>query len=311
MASQFNRDELDAELGRRYEIFSAVQNQYESSGSLKSSWLDAVPTSWGKQRCRSPQRGIWNPSDFMATLSIVSDQGSKYDDGDHLDLDSGNSLYRYSYEEQSLGRDPRGGSNSKLRLAMKLKLPILMLRKFGAGLYIPVAPVYVVQDEESEQRFLLALDENSRMLTDPDEATSVERRYNEQVVRQRLHQPMFRTRVLNAYKIQCAICNLKRAKLLDAAHITPDSQSGGEAVVSNGLSLCKIHHAAFDTNIVGISPDYVVHVNQDVLHEVDGPMLKHGLQEMNDRKLWVPHSKVNKPDRNRLSQRFDEFLAAG
>ena len=90
-----------------------------------------------------------------------------------------------------------------------------------------------------------------------------------------------------------------------------DSHEDGDASVSNGLSLCKIHHAAFDTNIVGISPDYIVRINEDVLHEVDGPMLKHGLQEMHDKKLWVPRTNANKPDRARLARRFDEFLAAG
>jgi len=44
----------------------------------------------------------------------------------------------------------------------------------------------------------------------------------------------------------------------------------------------KIHHAAYDTNIVGVDPDYRVHVRRDVLEEHDGPMLRHGLQGMQD-----------------------------
>jgi len=35
-------------------------------------------------------------------------------------------------------------------------------------------------------------------------------------------------------------------ELLDAAHITPDTHPEGEPIVSNGLSLCKLHQAAFD-----------------------------------------------------------------
>ena len=38
----------------------------------------------------------------------------------------------------------------------------------------------------------------------------------------------------------------------------------------NVLSLCKIHHAAYDKNILGISPDYQVKVRIDILDEVDG-----------------------------------------
>ena len=53
--------------------------------------------------------------------------------------------------------------------------------------------------------------------------------------------------------------------------------------VRNGLALCKIHHAAYDHNIIGINADYNIEVREDVLAEIDGPMLKHGLQEFNKR----------------------------
>lgn len=56
-----------------------------------------------------------------------------------------------------------------------------------------------------------------------------------------------------AYSLRCAICALKHAKLLDAAHIVADSK-GGSAQVSNGLSLCKLHHGAFDAKILGVTP---------------------------------------------------------
>ncbi len=50
------------------------------------------------------------------------------------------------------------------------------------------------------------------------------------------------------------MCRLKHVDLLDAAHILSDSD-GGQPVVTNGLSLCKIHHAAYDRGIVGVRPD--------------------------------------------------------
>ena len=53
----------------------------------------------------------------------------------------------------------------------------------------------------------------------------------------------------------------------------------GAPVVPNGLSLCKIHHAAYDENFLGVRPDLVVEVRADV-DQIDGPMLRHGLQEM-------------------------------
>jgi putative restriction endonuclease len=107
------------------------------------------------------------------------------------------------------------------------------------------------------------------------------------------------------------VCVLKKVPLLDAAHITADADGDGLPVVTNGLALCKIHHAAYDENILGISPDFVVHINVDVLAEVDGPMLKHGLQEMDQRELWVPMRTREEPDKERLAARFEAFTRAG
>ena len=97
---------------------------------------------------------------------------------------------------------------------------------------------------------------------------------------------------------------------LDAAHIIGDAEDGGEPIVTNGMALCKIHHAAYDADLLGVSPDYVVHINADLLHEHDGPMLKHGLQEMNGRPLTVPKLVGEKPDKDRLASRFGRFSSA-
>ncbi|MDD4962105.1 MAG: HNH endonuclease, partial [Candidatus Marinimicrobia bacterium] len=97
-------------------------------------------------------------------------------------------------------------------------------------------------------------------------------------------------------------------ELLDAAHIIADSQEKGDPLVSNGLSLCKIHHAAFDQNIIGINPDYTIKIRQDILEETDGPMLKYGIQSLENHRLILPQHKKDWPDRERLEQRFGEFL---
>jgi putative restriction endonuclease len=46
------------------------------------------------------------------------------------------------------------------------------------------------------------------------------------------------------------------------------------------------------------------------LDEIDGPMLKHGLQEMHGATISVPRRMDAKPDPNRLEQRYETFLAA-
>ena len=126
-------------------------------------------------------------------------------------------------------------------------------------------------------------------------------------MRQRLHQPAFRAQVICAYETKCAICTLAHGQLLDAAHITPDREADSSTSVTKGLSLCKIHHTAYDINIVGIDPDYKIHIREDILKEVDGPMLQHGIKEMDMRSLWIPPTKSKQPDRERLSERFTVF----
>ena len=50
------------------------------------------------------------------------------------------------------------------------------------------------------------------------------------------------------------MCRLHHGALLDAAHIVPDGQPKAEPVVPDGLALCKIDHAAYDENLIGVRP---------------------------------------------------------
>lgn len=78
-------------------------------------------------------------------------------------------------------------------------------------------------------------------------------------------------------------------------------------MVPNGLALCKIHHAAYDRGILGVRPDYVVEVRADVLLEVDGPMLRHGIQDVHGWRLELPMHPSDRPDRDLLAQRYAAF----
>jgi putative restriction endonuclease len=126
-------------------------------------------------------------------------------------------------------------------------------------------------------------------------------------VRQRLHQQAFRERVLTAYQQHGAICRRRHQELLEAAHIVADRDPKGEPKVSNGLALRKLHHAAFDCHIIGVHPNYRVEVRVDVLEEIDGPMLEHGLQGFHGTMLWVPSRESLKPDRTFLEERYAVF----
>ena len=59
--------------------------------------------------------------------------------------------------------------------------------------------------------------------------------------------------------------------------------------------------------MLGVSADYRVAINRELLDEVDGPMLRHGLQEMHGRALTLPRRVVDRPDREGLAWRWERF----
>ena len=72
--------------------------------------------------------------------------------------------------------------------------------------------------------------------------------------------------LIAAYRGRCALSGLPEPLLLDAAHIVADrNERLGQPVVQNGIPLSKIHHAAFDAHLIGIDPDYRVHVAERLL----------------------------------------------
>jgi hypothetical protein len=127
--------------------------------------------------------------------------------------------------------------------------------------------------------------------------------------RVRMHQARFRGLVLDAYSDRCAICRLKESRLLDAAHIVGDLEEHGQPVVPNGLSLCSIHHRTFDQDLVGVAPDYTVHVSKRLLDDEDGPMLEL-LKTFHAKQIVVPSRSALRPDRERLAKRFERFADA-
>ena len=77
----------------------------------------------------------------------------------------------------------------------------------------------------------------------------------------------------------------------------------------NGLPLSKIHHAAFDAYLIGIDPDYRVHVSDRLLEQHDGKMLE-ALKLLDGGKIHMPRRSEDFPDRDRLAQRYELFRRA-
>jgi putative restriction endonuclease len=285
-------DELEV---RRAAMTYVADTAAAAGGVITRRELEAFSFGGEQLKLIDQSRGIRNPAQLAATLTILSQPSGPYDDEETAD-----GMLRYAYRSG----DPDGGDNRKLRRAAELGVPLILLRGIAPGVFVPVFPVYVVADDPVSRYVEVAVDESLRFLpTDRSEDT---RAYAERLTRLRLHQPVFRAQVLRAYERACTVCRLQHVDLLDAAHILGDAENG-QPVVTNGLAMCKIHHAAYDRRILGIRPDYTVAVRADVLKEVDGPMLRHGLQEMHGAALHLPKRVADLPDREALAARWESF----
>lgn len=250
----------------------------------------------------SPQ-GIFKPKQLELPLSITTTTKGPYEDV------IGDDFLHYKYR----GTDPRHRDNVGLRRCMEKDLPLVYFHGIIPGKYLAIWPVYIIGDDPQSLTFKVAADEQYEVKEEQEKAADSDiyrRAYITSTVKRRLHQRGFRERVIAAYQSQCAFCQLKHAELLDAAHIIPDNEDEGVPSVNNGLALCKIHHAAFDQHIIGVSPDYHIKVKEDVLREKDGPMLKHGIQELQDQKLILPKSEKAWPAQELLDKRYERFNQA-
>ncbi len=256
----------------------------------------------GRRHVLITQRGIrWLTGMPALTFSTTySPDPSRAPYADRIGPDG---FPRYKYQ----GTDPARADNVAMKKAGALGKPLAWFVGTDEGKYAASYPVYVVDHDDAALEFTVALDEEQRLLWEaPREDSATRRQYAERLTRMRLHQPIFRSQVLRAYETRCTICRLKHAPLLDAAHILADAE-GGQPVVTNGMAMCKIHHAAYDSRLISVTPDYRVEVRPSVLDEPDGPMLEHGFKDIHGWRIHLPRRRSEMPDRDLLAQRHAAF----
>lgn len=288
--------------GCRAAAFKWLREQVELGNETlpRSLLAQGFPYQDSLVRLVGPQ-GIFKPVQIeYFPISITTTTKGPYADS----FEPGGNFLLYSYR----GTDPDFHENRRLRDAMRERIPLIYFYSTVPSVYLPIFPVFVVGDDPARLTFTVAADDLLHLRYERDDVDdSARRRYITRTVRQRMHQRSFRDRVLRAYATQCSVCRLRHSDLLDAAHITADSEAEGEPVVSNGLSLCKIHHAAFDRNYFGVRPDCRIVVRPEIMKERDGPMLKAGLQQIDDVRLILPQRVRERPDPERLRRRFEKF----
>lgn len=259
----------------------------------------------------SAAEGIFKPQGMSGLLSIKTVVPSSkgrvwYDDQRATDdkVTTSLELMPYSFK----GLSPEDTRNRWLRDAMERQLPIIYFYGVAPAVYEPLFPVFVVgwHPDELSASLVISEDLGDRVISwEPPPAP--ERRYAMRVVKQRLHQAMFRQSVADAYGNRCALSGLPEVRLLDAAHIVPDANEQlGQPDVRNGILMSRIHHSAYDTGLLGIDPDYQIHIAESLLEMNDGPILE-SLKKLNGTMLRVPQAERFRPDKDRLAERYDAF----
>jgi putative restriction endonuclease len=262
----------------RAAAFEHVRRLSERYASLTSTDLKPGFVAHGQRiPLINPQRGIFKPHQMKFLLSIKTvfpRPGGRvwYDDQRqvHRQIFEGDEAVEYAF----MGQDPDAADNRWLRDAYANQVPVIYFLGISPGRYQAILPTYIIGWDGQSLKARIAFGAPDQ----PDlqaPATAIERRYALRIVKQRLHQASFREAVIAAYNGRCALSGLPEPLLLDAAHIVADAnEQQGQPIIPNGIPLSKIHHAAFDAHLIGIDPDYRLHVSERLLARNDGPMLQ-------------------------------------
>lgn len=297
----------------RAAAFEWIRRLSETHDQLDASDLKAGFLFEGKRvPIVNPRRGIFKPQEMRYLLSIKTvfpKPGAAvwYDDQRevHRQIFDGDETVDYAF----MGKDPEAADNRWLREAFEHQIPIIYFLGISPGRYEAICPVFIAGWNAAGLRAQVAFAAGDNALVEAPR-NALERRYALRSVKQRLHQASFREAVISAYDRRCALSGLPEEKLLDAAHIVADQDEKlGQPIVPNGLPLSKIHHAAFDAHLIGIDPDYKLHVSERLLVQKDGAILE-ALKRLNGASIHLPHRAKDYPDRDRLAVRFERYRQA-
>ena len=109
-----------------------------------------------------------------------------------------------------------------------------------------------------ENNFVELLKTPPSMVEEPEMITTISRKREE----------IFRKKIMVNYNKTCAVCRKRRLSLngnpeVEAAHIL-EKKSRGEDHIQNGISLCRLHHWAFDKGLFSIDDDYKIIIKEEI-----------------------------------------------
>lgn len=271
----------------------------------------------------SPQ-GIFKPQNMNHVLSIRTGYPKDSDNPQYKDqVRIRKALLRDDDLEYDFREDPDMGDNLRLRDVCMRRIPVIWFLGMepassrGPVRYHAIVPTYIVEWNPDERNVKLFLGPRRRVVPHTRDRpprysrdrpvyrlpTLQEHKDRIREVKVRDQQRPFREKLLRAYKYSCAICRLPDQNVLDACHIKR-YEDGGSSEVSNGLLLCKNHHAAFDRWLIGIDSQFVLH--SDHL-DTKGHRWHEELKEKHGTPLNLPRLTSQHPSPALLGERFLEF----
>lgn len=302
---------VERETAIRIAAFEHVRRLHEVHGQLTMKELRPGFIFENERIPLVSPRGIFKPKLMRFLLSIktvVPKPGAKiwYDDqrNVHQQIYNGEETIDYSF----MGQNPEDNDNRYLREAYEKQIPVIYFLGIAPGIYEPIVPVFISGWDPAALKASVSFGNPEETSVEPPK-NALERRYALHIVKHRLHQVSFRKAIISAYNGRCALSRIAEPRLLDAAHIISDKDEQlGQPVIPNGIPLSKIHHAAFDAHLIGIDPDYQLHVSDRFLDLKDGPVLE-AMKGLDGRTIYLPKRTQDRPDRDRLAQRFEHFKA--
>lgn len=304
---------IDPDEPLRAAAFAALEKlSRRHAGRIPWSALQSgFPTPDGQQVLFANRaQGIFKPRQMSGALSIRTTvpragRSSWYSDQepDSANLDHDTGLVRYDLARGGLNHP----SNRALREAMRRRAPLIWFIGLAPGEYRPVFPVWIERFFEDAGHVLLAATESAGADERPAAAVRdhVEASYSVTAARSRNHQAWFSARTKAAYVWKCAFSGLPVRELLVGAHIMPDA-AGGPPSVRNGICMSALHHVAFDSHMLGVDPDFRVHVSAPLLDKQDGELLA-VLKDLDGTRLRLPRDRGDWPDPAFLERRFSDF----
>jgi putative restriction endonuclease len=206
-----------------------------------------------------------------------------------------------------MGTDPNSPDNRLLRDAMQKQIPIIYFLATSPGRYQPIIPTFIAGWHPERLRVDLAFGAIVGASAQATLPASPERRYALREIKARFA-PSIVSRC-RPERLKRSLCDLPSARAA-AARCRSHHHRCGRAIRTAGDLEWPAADQNFDAHLIGVDPDYRIHVSDRLLEIHDGPFLELGLKGIAGTSIKLPRRSDDRPDRDRLARRFEEFKKA-